>query len=767
MELSKINQTVILSGVFILAVASVFLGYSFWLFLILTGIIAFCVFKKLFKTRFSAVCLLVFLVGAVYTNLRMPIQDDLVDYNSYRVFLEGKVVTVPQINNKNKTKFEFKISNLKFKSYSKIVNAKTLVVIDDKNIKNIKIGDDLKIKGQIRTPYLAMNPNQFDYGEYLKNFNIFTITYASEIEHLNNKKSLMWRFIQAIDFARERIINIHAKFLSKEKVEVLGGVVFGNDAIPPSVEIKKDFINSGLYHLLAASGMNVGLIFGIWFFLCTIFKLPFRFSIISGGIIVLIYALMTGLPPSIVRATWMLELFLIGKLLDRQADNLAVLSLVCAIMLFYNPLMINDVGFQLSFLVTLGLLLWVKPLVDKFSFVPQWLSGWAIIPFVAQIWVAPIQAFYFNTFSVYSLLANMLVTPFIAVISFTGFIGSIFALIPKIGVTLCFWSDKINDPLLTLLLYVAKKVSSLPHAIAYINKPSVFEVILFYVLFVVLIFAFNKEFKNKMLNVLTVILVILLSISPVHRAVTKDLSLVFFNMEKGDSIVVQTPEHKTFLIDVGKSKKASFTPAKYIVFPYLKSQGINKLDGIILTGKDDFIRNKGVNDILENIKADKIYLVEPSKDFGGENVVMMKNLDKIKLTPSVEILVLKPDDKNVILFLKNKNFKTLFLGNDAVNSIETVKKNIPQNIDVLKMSSEGKHKSLNNDFLEYLNPETAVITGKANKHDFQTKKLLWLIDSPDLRVFKTETSNTVKIITDGEKHKLSVFDLDKHKWIKQ
>ena len=213
--------------------------------------------------------------------------------------------------------------------------------------------------------------------------------------------------------------------MKSPNIEVLGGIVFGDDAINPPDLIKTSFINSGLLHILAASGMNVSIIFGIWYFIGTRLRLNYRFVILVGAVLVGFYTLMTGMGPSVLRAALMIEFVIFGKLIDRAADSIALIFLVALLLLLYDPAMINDVGFQLSFVVTFALIYCVPPVLDRIKNKPaNFLAGAVLIPFVAQLWAAPIQMFYFNNFATYSVLANLAITPFIMLISFGGFLGS-------------------------------------------------------------------------------------------------------------------------------------------------------------------------------------------------------------------------------------------------------------------------------------------------------------------------------------------------------
>ena len=118
---------------------------------------------------------------------------------------------------------------------------------------------------------------------------------------------------------------------------------------------------------------------------------------------------MTGLGASVVRAALMLTFVLAGKLFDRDAHSVSLLSFVALLMLLYNPAYLNDVGFQMSFLATLGILTTGQTVYHRFKEVklPEAIKGDVSIPVVAQAWVAPTQMFYFNTFAPYSVFANI------------------------------------------------------------------------------------------------------------------------------------------------------------------------------------------------------------------------------------------------------------------------------------------------------------------------------------------------------------------------
>ena len=163
---------------------------------------------------------------------------------------------------------------------------------------------------------------------------------------------------------------------------------------------------------------------------------------------ILIYSLMTGLGASVIRATFMLVFVLLGKLIDRDAHSISLLAFVAFLMLLYNPMYINDVGFQLSFVVTFGLLVMTPHLMKFKNRFLDYIVGTISIPIIAQLWVIPIQVFYFNNISLYSVFANIMSVPILSVISFGGFISSLIAPItPQI---ICRIFDFVLNPLISV-----------------------------------------------------------------------------------------------------------------------------------------------------------------------------------------------------------------------------------------------------------------------------------------------------------------------------
>ena len=591
----------------------------------------FAIIKNYLSPKLVLFWYFMFFFAFFNASFRIKNTDALYQIAPQNSTIQGQIVSIP--TGGFKKKFFMNVSEIDYNGKTEKISAKTLVSVFLKEKHNVKfnIGDTYKIKGKLRPPFKVSNPSQFDYGKYLQNFGVFTLFYADSADcaFQNSVVSPKWKFLQGLNNIRNDIIQTHSKYLKSPNIEILGGIVFGDDAIAPPGEIKASFAHSGLLHILAASGMNVTLIYGIWFFILRKLRAPFNFTVLSGIFVVIFYSLMTGLGPSVVRAAIMLIFILIGKLIDRNAHSISLLSFVALLMLVYNPAYVNDVGFQLSFMVTFGLLVTAPVVFEQFAqseddseslhlsrftlhALPPWLSSAVFIPIIAQIWVAPIQMYYFNSFSLYSVFANIVSLPIVTVISFGGFISAVLALVKPLANPVCFMFDLVLNPILSALVAISGYFSSLPHSLIQIPQPGFLQILLYYVI-VLLITLTLKTGTNKKVIFATASVFMVLIASCLHLPDNK-LETIAFDVQNADAFLIKTPQDKYFLIDSGKAGyNGGNTLAKLIILEYLKDKGIKNIEGFIITHFDadhaggalDFINNLNIKNVYVNSLNDK------------------------------------------------------------------------------------------------------------------------------------------------------------------
>lgn len=266
------------------------------------------------------------------------------------IVIEGFVSSAPDTRDTN-TQLTVSVSEVN----SQLVTGKILLFVPRYPEHNY--GDALKIKGKLETPAVS---EDFDYKGYLAGRGIAAVVYYPTIEVLEAGKGfkpLGWLYN-----ARESLSQKMAEVLPEPQASLAQGIILGiRSEIPQTV--KDNFARTGTTHVLAISGQNLSIVAGmfiatgIWFFGKKRYLYIWFALAATWG-----YASLTGLDTPVVRAAIMLSLFLFADLLGRQRSVLPALAFAAAVMLIFNPALLNDASFQLSFLSILGLVIVAPPL---------------------------------------------------------------------------------------------------------------------------------------------------------------------------------------------------------------------------------------------------------------------------------------------------------------------------------------------------------------------------------------------------------------------
>lgn len=771
--MNKQAKTIIFSVLYILGIITSFSNYFFMLSLFIISVLFFLFFyKKLFSIKLFSVYIIIFLFGLFNSTINLKYDDDLVQYANDYVSVTAKVLSIPTNNYSDKTKFYAKVTNIETNSEEREITAKTLITINDETgkFREIKIGDTLKVSGKIKLPQQAQNPSQFDYARYLQNKKTFSLIYSyNDWEIVSRNTGITDKFLRKLNDTRNKIISIHSQNIKSPMLEILGGIIFGDDAVNPDEETKETFINSGIFHILAASGMNVTLIFGIWFFFARTLRLNYRFSIIAGMLLILFYTCMTGFGPPIIRATLMLTLILLGKLIDRATSTMSLLFLVAFIMLLINPLMLFDIGFQLSFIVTFALILTAPLLVLNFKYrIVNYCLGACLVPIIAQFFAAPLQMFYFNTFTAYSVFANIAIIPVLSIVSFIGFISSIIALIPSIAVKTCYVADLILNPLLVYIVKVADLFSSLPYSIVYLKKPMIIQLVLYFFIVVAIICAFRQKVKSKKIYyvIASLIVIFILTFIPIKN---NKAEVIFFSVGNADSILLKSPSNAYFMIDTGKMGYLnSSSQANYIMLKYLKDKGIKNLKSLILTHFDSD-HSGGTLDVLQNSKVETLYLTDVYEDTklsdsilnyinaNKVNVIMVENTLEIYNENGFVVTIIEPigenikseNQKSLIVHCKYENQNLLFMGDGDIYSYKTIPNEYKKDVLVMKSGHHGAKNTIDDEMT--INTQLFVISTGPNIYNHPSKDTLDIIQKNNRKYLRTDNHNAIKIVLDGNK----------------
>lgn len=289
---------------------------------------------------------------------------------------------------------------------------------------NIIPGSEVLLKTKLYPIKGSYNPFQFDYGKYMEKQNIFHQVYGDEnnISIVHQTKNLNYYLYT---FRNKLSNNFAIQNFTPKTQAVLNALLFGQRILLDSETIEA-YSNTGVIHILAISGLHVGIFFLILSFLLQPLNTNKKGKLIKLFLILMFlwsFAFISGLSASVTRAVIMFTILSIGKHYNQQNNTLNTVAFSALLLLCYNPNYIFDVGFQLSYAAVIAIVL-LNPFFKYFYFtknkIVKYSTDIMLVSLTAQIGVLPLSIYYFNQFPILFLVANIVVIPLTIIILFTG-----------------------------------------------------------------------------------------------------------------------------------------------------------------------------------------------------------------------------------------------------------------------------------------------------------------------------------------------------------
>ena len=700
--------------------------------------------------------------------------------------VEGEIKVVATIisnptDKEYKTSYTIKIDSINGnKSYK---NTKLLLNVkkEDKETK-YSYGNKICFTGEFAEPSVQRNEGGFDYKEYLKTKGIYGIVNveSNKVKILKeNNVDFISKFANIVSNEIEKQAN---KLLDEKEASLLTGILIGNqDNIDE--DIKEAFRDSNLSHMLAVSGDHVSYVIMAITSTMVITKVGKRRGKIVTILILLFFILITGQTSSVTRACYMSIYILLASLFHKKATVVSSISISMLFLMIGNPYCIFDIGFQLSYGGTIGIIFFYK-LLKQYSIknkeveenkikrylrrIKVKLQEMILLTISANIIILPIVMFHFNTVSFTFIISNLLASPFMGILVLLGFatIISSFIFYPIAQLLAIPLSILLN-----IFIKIAIFSSELPFSKILISTPKLTWIILYYfIIFSILYYKkikqkdrkrnIEKKIINKMKKItikkVIAILLIVLIISMLYKQIPQNLKIYFIDVGQGDSMLIKTPMEKTILIDGGGSKeKESFDIGEKILLPYLLDKGINRLDYVLITHFDsDHVG--GILTILQNIKVEKVIICRQGEN--SENYEEFKNIVKEK---KIKVIVVKKGDnisveKNItlqILWPKEEQIQENILNNNSIVAkfnynnfsmlltgdieeiaekqiLEEYKNSNILKSTILKVAHHGSKSSSIQSFLEKVKPKIALIgVGENNTFGHPNKGVIERLDA--------------------------------------
>lgn len=615
------------------------------------------------------------------------------------VTVQGKVASTPRLTRSQRGQFLLEATELAVKggdgsaNVSKGVTGKLYVTVPLLQATGLYPGQAIAVTGVLYKSKPAANPGAFDFKVYLEREGTFSgLSGRQVIPDDQERPQWGWWVV------RQRIVRAQVRWLGSPEGPFLSSIVLGSKAVDLPYDIRDLFIQTGLAHALAASGFQTSLILGL------VLALTRRFSPVSqlgcGVGALVIFLGMTGLQPPVLRAVIMGFGALIALAMKRKVRQLGSLLLAATLLLLFNPLWIWDLGFQLSFLSTLGLLVTVPPLIKRLDWLPPAIAYLIAVPIAALIWTLPLQLHYFGVVPLYSLVVNILTTPLISLISIGGIISAIAALIwPLTGSALAWLLYYPTYWLIGLVQFFFQ----LPGNSVAVGTISVLQLLALYGL---ISLAWLQPWWQRrwwLAGVMAVSLVLI----PVWQTQTTMFRVTVLEAAAEPILVIQD-QGKVLLVNSGNTNTARFT-----VLPFLQHQGVNQINWAIATGTQSNT-SSGWLEILQRLPVKSFYAHSHSEENVTKNPAIQSAVQarrgsyqplSVGQTVAAGSTAVQLIDAQGSLQLQIHGQTWLLLGNLKPNEQKklALTKRLPR-VQVLWWSGE----SLATDLVKALEPEVAI-----------------------------------------------------------
>ena len=396
---------------------------------VLTGIIAFlllilAIYKK--KLKYFGIPLTAFIIGVVAYNLAIITFNKTVEYKPN--FVQARIVNV------SKTEDNYiKIQADSCLFDNKFTNDNIYVIIYDQsqNFENIEIGRIISFKPTSFTKNDLMYNNTPNSKMFSNNIKYTAVINIESVSFGKIDKTFAEQF-------RENVKENINLALTKENTELAYSALFGDKTMLTD-STQQAFRLSGVAHLLAVSGLHIGIIVSALMFILKLFKSRDWLNFLIISIFLILYTYLCGFIVSVIRASIMAIILLLSKVLKEEYDIYNSISIAGIIIFLVNPLCIFDVSFLMSFSCVLGIAMLYKPInlaLSKIKISKKIISAVAI-SLATTIALIMISAFYFNNFNAISIFANVILIPLFTVAFIPIFIvGIISTIIPQIAYVL-------------------------------------------------------------------------------------------------------------------------------------------------------------------------------------------------------------------------------------------------------------------------------------------------------------------------------------------
>ena len=739
--------------------------------------------NRILNIILSVMALGIFLVQN-FTDIFKPPANDISNLSGHEIevsgFVRDEIQISQDIHGIYKLRFSIDVESARINRSEKIVTGGMTIYSRFENredIPEILIGDRIQAHGTPRKPTRYNNPGQIDIPMLLLSQGITAQMSTRNFKVEKNLAPDFWdRFKRLIVEIREHYRELLRSSMKESDAATIFAILFGGyQGLDES--LVESFTATGIVHILSVSGSHITLLAATISMLGNLFRLP---KLLTAGfvlIVISIYGMLAGFVPPVFRAAVMGSLTFMALALDRDNDARRYLAICSIFMLAYEPLLFFHISFQLSFAATAGLL-YIAPRLKNFFEIhqfPKLISLGLSVTLSTQIASIPIIAWYFNQFSISSIIANLIVTPILEILIvvslFTGIIGLILPFIAQI----IFALDAIALNIAASLIDLLAKIPLLYLPTMHFISGGIYYAILLWILNTKNLPTIKLTIGRILIFGFAIAILIAIQFRP------RDVEIHFIDVHQGDCALLITPHGRAAMFDTGGIRELSFDIGSRIDIPYLKHYGVTKLDYIFLTHAHED-HSGGAGSIIKKFPVEKVFTghedrSEYSRAMGlsqfdplldkleaaREGTVI--NLDGVKIeviyAPAAASHGTGNEVSNVYR-VSYGNASFLFTG-DLVKEQESIllsKESRAKKVrsTVLKVGHHGSHTSSSDEFIAAVNPRFAVFcVGLGNSFGHPRAEVVEAFEKSGARILRTDLDGAIIFRTNGKKLSVEKF----------
>ncbi len=678
------------------------------------------------------------------------------------------------------------------------VTGNILLTIESKRT-SFLVGDRIIFFARLRKPRNFKNPGGFNYVQWLAFQEIYVVAHLSTDQNLCRigvQKNAF--FLRKIDRFRNRVREIIDNTSAPAKY-LLHALILGERKVIPQ-NLRESFSRSGTAHILAISGLHIGIIATFSYFLfryifslseyLLLFTNVHKLSAFLSLLPILFYTLIAGASVSVKRAFIMIATYILALIFNRERDLYHALALAALLILIIHPPSLFGLSFQLSFISVLGILFFSPRLLSLFPKKDTFLKNlenpllrdikhklilFVLVSFSALLATGPLVVYHFNLLSFSGLIANLIIIPLVGFLVLPpGLLGVIFTpFFPFLANFFFFLAAFFSN----VLIIVTNFFANLSWLHFMVPTPTIAELVLFY-LFLLSLFWWKFSRLPKKILFLSFILLITNNLYWHFHFKPRGLQVVFIDVGQGDATLIRFPGGKTMLIDGGGFYNHGFDTGRNIIAPLLLKKRICRVDYLVLThphpdhfdGLRFIARNFSVRefwtsgdyykdpyfDKLQKIIKQKSILVRTLNSNSPPQFIQGVRIDFLHPPPDYF-----PTNHNLNTFLNNRSLvikfsygevEFLFTGDihtEAEKRILLSKKDVSAL--VLKVAHHGSLTSSSMPFLKAVDPRIAICSvGYQNPFKLPHHRVLQRLLKQGCKVYRTDFDGGVVITTNGK-----------------